>query len=239
LGQWGGIYKEGEFRQWTLFMVAAFTTLGLLIALKLIPSPTQYDRFTYYQGLLVFGWLMLIVSMVLYGRPEETRAVPDWDENWKPTHVVIFVAGTSLALIVNAVTNGFLAKYLPGPTLPTNMLLPLIPPALIPQSVSNLTLQFLWQVFGVAYGEEMSKIGPTVLIGRGVGHKWLVAAPLVVVWAFAHSIIAYGGAIAPVISAIVAGSIFMGMWILTKNKMTAILSHGTVNLILLLPTLGF
>lgn len=236
--EWKGVYEGHAFPQWLLFFGLAYFTLAVYFGLKMIPTTPLFNRFSYYLILLFGGTIILALLIICFGIPKELPWSPDWDENWTKEHVFVYGTGVGITIGLNFLLQGIIAKYVPGPALPQE-LVPVPTLALIPQGWTNIIIQSMWQVCAVSGGEEIMKVSLILLFTRATHTKWPIVAGVIVIWSYAHTIISYGDNTTAVIAAVIAGSIFFAQWAITKNFQVAVLSHGSVNVIYLLPSFGF
>lgn len=246
--------KIGPFQPTDIELFEAFALLIVFMyfALNSIQAQAQFNRYIFYSLLLLASLGILKGMQARYGEPRDEGIqygrVLDWNENFKQSHLAFVLFGVGLIVVLSAlITSGSVANILGASQLawaPTilgfsSTLPSTYPLAWLPESFSNLIQQSLWQVFVVAFAEETMKLAVILTFARRTGNEWFAVILAVGAWAEGHAMLAYGGAVLPLLAAFAAGIVLYVVLRMTKSLVVPILIHGTVNMIAILPSFGF
>ena len=221
-----------------LWLVLALFIFFLYFALDTIKTIDQFSRYIFYGMLMLASLVILWKSMIQHGMPRATRFTPDWDNNHKWIDLPIVCVSTVAILFLNAfVLGAWQMSLIPSVLMPqVNLtLLPLL--QVLPLPVVNFIQTILWQGTAVGGGEELMKLAGIVILTRRLKNEWLGAGISIGFWAAGHSMIAYGGAPAPVLGAFLAGCLLYLDLRVTGNILVAVEVHAIVNTVALLPTI--
>ncbi len=242
--------------QYLLFMVCAVIAVPLYFAMGTISTEALYNKYTFYIILEIASYIVMIMTLVfilmwrvLFKRDQVKikifvfyRNMNRWAYAWialgigsvllleyfvMPILNEAFQTTITFSLILNIV-----------PSLPPNL-----PPtfAWVPQSLANMVQQLLWQILSVGHSEEIFKV-MIIVVGVAVFRKgwkvWVIMAISDAVWSCAHAMLAYGANLAAIAMAMIVGTVFLVQLVRTKCVMVPAITHGWINTILLIPSMG-
>jgi hypothetical protein len=232
----GRKFLSTEELDFDLWLVLALFIFFLYFALDTIKTIDQFSRYIFYGMLMLASLVILWKSMIQHGMPRATRFTPDWDNNHKWIDIPIVCISTVAILFLNAFVLGAWQFSLFPSLLMPNVNLTLL--QVLPLPVVNFIQTILWQGTAVGGGEELMKLAGIVILTRRLKNEWLGAGISIGFWAAGHSMIAYGGAPAPVLGAFLAGCLLYLQLRVTGNILVCVFTHAAVNTIALLPTIA-
>lgn len=249
-----------------MFLACALVAVPVYFALGTISTTSLYDRHTFYVILelssytvIGFSLLMLILKFLMFKKSLDLqdcvfvfyRNMDRWGSAWVGLGIgaILGLEYFVMPLLNRAVSSSLSFSLLLNivPIDPVGL-----PAALawVPQPLSNLVQQLLWQVLSIGHSEEMFKVAlifvGVAIFGWGSENEWfpgwkigVIMFVSDVVWACAHAMVAYGGDTSAILMAVIAGLVFLIQLIATKSVLVPITTHGIVNVILTLGTMGF
>jgi hypothetical protein len=246
--------------QFLLFLVCSVIAVPVYFALGSIQTETLYNRHTFYIILEIASYVVIILTLVFIilirlmakRKSGESASVKIFVfyrnmNRWAYAWIGLGVGSVlGLEYFVMPLLDAFLETTISFsllldivPSFPPNL-----PPALawVPQPVANIVQQLLWQILSVGHSEEIFKV-MMIVVGVAVFRKgwkvWIVMIVADVVWSCAHAMVAYGGNLAAIALALIVGAVFLVQLVKTKCVMVPAITHGWVNTILLVPSMGF
>jgi len=175
----------------------------------------------------------ILFYMHTYGEPELGAAYRiDFDENLNLRSIIVIVGGI-IALFVIAMVFATLKTGL--------FFIPFIstvPAISILDPVKRVASEGAWQIFNVAYGEEMLKLVAILALTQrfqslGDPYREIFGAGIPIVgWAMLHAQLAYAGDMIMTTAAGCAGVVLYIQMRTTKSVLVSIITHGTYNTIL-------
>ena len=242
--------KESFPWQYILFLGCALVAVPVYFALGTISTESLYNRHTFYVILEVSSYMLIVIVLVMClifkRNPLKDFVFYRNMDRWASAWVGLGIGGIlGLEYFVMPLLRQVGSTFTYSLVLNIAPIQPVgLPASLawIPQPVSNLVQQLLWQILSVGHSEEIFKVALIVMGVAIFRSGWKVAIIMFVadiVWGCAHAMVAYGGDLTAIAMAIIVGLVFLVQLIGTRSVMVPIITHGIINVLLTLGSMGF
>jgi len=232
---------NGRVRHIHLFLALGIFFL-LYFGLRTFSVQIPFNRFVVYGLLVGLSIAGLLVDLHYFGDPTGEGNIPDWDENLKFGHLKYIIIGLAviigISMAVDATKNLF--YFTSWSELESLSSLSVFPST---DFYGKIFQEGAWQLFIVAYAEELIKLSVMLPFIRGLQDyppfdQVVGAGAPILLWAQFHTILAYGQNNVMVLAAFLAGVVLYISLILSGCVLVPIIIHALYNLIVVLPTMG-
>lgn len=232
--------EKKSLRDFKLFVMFSPFFL-VLFALSAVASGNQATLNTIYIFFAMYAasGIGILFYMYTYGEPEVDGAYRiDFDENLNLNSVIIIIIGVLLLFAISTFFGSLQRGLFYVP------LISVVPTIAVLDPVKKSLTEFLWQVFNVAYGEEMLKLVAILALTqrfRKLGdptREILGAGFPIIGWGLLHAQLAYAGNMYMTMGAIFAGVVLYGAMRFANSVLASIMIHGIYNTIVAMMAFG-